>query len=80
MKMTEIYLIRHGQTIWNTKNRFQGQTDIELDSERVLQAKRLRDRLSGIHFAAIYSNDLVTANKTARIVADERNIPVGILK
>lgn len=78
--MTEIYLIRHGQTTWNTEHRFQGHTDIELDETGIAQAKRLNERLSEVQFDAIYSSDLIRANKTAKIVAQNRDLPVGILK
>ncbi|QRN86248.1 alpha-ribazole phosphatase [Clostridia bacterium] len=78
--MTEIYLIRHGQTTWNNERRFQGHTDIELDKEGIAQANRLKERLRDVHFDAFYSSDLIRANKTANIVAQDRGMPVHILK
>ena len=29
----ELYIIRHGKTIWNAEKRLQGRTDIELNQE-----------------------------------------------
>ena len=32
-KIMEIYIIRHGQTVWNKERKLQGSTDIELTEE-----------------------------------------------
>jgi len=69
--MTEILLIRHGQTLWNEQGRMQGQRDSPLTALGLQQARQLARRLKQASFAALYSSDLGRAHRTARCVADE---------
>lgn len=76
--MTEILLIRHGETDWNAERRLQGHLDIELNAEGVRQAALLAEALRGEHLDAIFSSDLRRARQTAQAVAGTRNMPVQI--
>ncbi|MEW6173039.1 MAG: alpha-ribazole phosphatase [Bacillota bacterium] len=64
-----IYLIRHGETIWNHALRYQGHADIALNERGILQAEALARRLEVERFAAFFSSDLCRALDTARIIA-----------
>jgi 2,3-bisphosphoglycerate-dependent phosphoglycerate mutase len=66
---TELFLIRHGQTLWNQQRRLQGQMDSPLTEEGLKQAGKLADRLADISFDAIYSSDLGRTMLTARIIS-----------
>jgi probable phosphoglycerate mutase len=68
--MTEILLIRHGETLWNQQGRMQGQHDSPLTPLGMQQARQLGARLSNVQFAALYSSDLGRAHQTARCIAD----------
>jgi 2,3-bisphosphoglycerate-dependent phosphoglycerate mutase len=76
--MTQLWLIRHGQTAWNLEGRYQGQADPPLNATGWAQAKSLVARLAGVDFQAIYSSDLQRAHDTAAILAESRGMPVHI--
>jgi probable phosphoglycerate mutase len=69
--MTEILLVRHGETLWNQQGRMQGQHDSPLTPTGLHQARRLARRLAQVEFVALYSSDLGRAHQTARCIADE---------
>jgi probable phosphoglycerate mutase len=70
--MTEILLIRHGETDWNAERRLQGYLDIELNAEGVRQAAALGEVLRGEALDAIFSSDLRRAFQTAQPIAATR--------
>ena len=67
-EMTELIVIRHGETVWNRDGLMQGHTDVELSPEGVAQADKLAERLAGEDFAALISSDLKRAMQTARAI------------
>ncbi|MFH0914608.1 MAG: histidine phosphatase family protein [Chloroflexota bacterium] len=64
-----IILVRHGDTKSNSRERFWGATDVELNEEGVRQAHCLRDRLASEKLSAVYCSDLQRACHTAEIIA-----------
>lgn len=77
--MTKLYLMRHGQTLFNTQGRVQGWSDsplTELGQDQARAAGRwFADQ--GICFEAAYSSTQERATDTAKLVAD---LPVTQLK
>ncbi|HEX2543625.1 MAG TPA: histidine phosphatase family protein [Ramlibacter sp.] len=67
--MTELVLIRHGETDMNRELRFQGQVDVALNATGLAQAQRLAERLAGEQAHAVYVSDLLRAQQTARPIA-----------
>lgn len=67
--MTEILLIRHGETAWNAIKRLQGHLDIPLNAEGTRQAKALAAALQNEKLDAIISSDLQRAVQTAGEIA-----------
>ena len=68
--MTQIILIRHGETVWNQQRRMQGHSDSPLSETGLRQAQLLARRLKEIAFSALYSSDSGRAHHTARSVAE----------
>ncbi|MCL6444210.1 MAG: histidine phosphatase family protein [Alicyclobacillus sp.] len=63
--MLDLWLVRHGETNWNTEQRVQGWTDVPLNNQGRKQANLLGQSLQGIPFHVIFSSDLQRAKTTA---------------
>ncbi|MCG0276387.1 MAG: alpha-ribazole phosphatase [Thermosediminibacteraceae bacterium] len=74
--MARIFLIRHGETLWNKNFLYQGQKDIPLSEKGRLQAQRLAEVLKRETFDVVYSSDLKRAVETAEIIAAPHGLPV----
>ena len=65
--MTELILIRHGETDWNRELRFQGHVDVPLNATGHEQARRLAERLAAerpvVHH--LICSDLIRTRQTA---------------
>lgn len=64
-----LFLARHGETAWNLEQRWQGQTDVELNDAGRAQARALAARLKEHQIRCIVASDLARARETAEIVA-----------
>ena len=67
--MTEIVLVRHGETESNRLGVFRGRLDVPLNDRGVRQAEGLAAALASERLAAVYSSPLRRALDTARVVA-----------
>jgi broad specificity phosphatase PhoE len=70
-----VYLLRHGETDWNSEQRTQGNTDISLNVNGLNQARQAADYLSKFDIEAIYSSHLSRAYETASIIATKLQKP-----
>ena len=71
--MTEIILIRHGETEWNLCGRWQGHADSALSPRGIAQAKALAARMAKEEVDQVYASDLERAQQTARLAGSEAN-------
>ena len=65
---TRLLVARHGQSEWNAIGRWQGQADVPLSEEGMLQAADAGLRLGT--FGAVWASDLERASMTAAIIAE----------
>ncbi len=66
--MLRLFLVRHGQSVWNDEKRIQGQQDIPLGDEGRKQAIALGERFKGRQFQACFSSPLKRATETAELI------------
>jgi probable phosphoglycerate mutase len=68
---TQIVVIRHGETHWNSERRMQGQTNSVLSDRGRAQARAVGKRMRGEAFDVLYSSDLIRAHDTAKAIAEQ---------
>ena len=71
------WFLRHGETDWNAEGRSQGRTDIPLNSVGLQQARRAAMAMVDRGIVTIVASPLSRALRTAEIVAEALNLPVG---
>lgn len=71
----DVFLIRHGETPWNTKEVFRGRIDIPLSEEGLMQAEKTGDALVSCTLGAVYTSPQKRSFETARIIGEKQNIP-----
>ncbi|MHB1000543.1 MAG: histidine phosphatase family protein [Armatimonadota bacterium] len=71
-----VILVRHGQTVSNIENRYQGHADTSLSDFGRFQVAKLGERLKREKIDAVYSSDLSRARETAEVIAGYHDLPV----
>ena len=72
----ELYIIRHGKTIWNAEKKLQGHADIELNEEGIAVAEKTCQGMKDIEIDMIFSSPLQRAYRTASIIRGDRAIDI----
>jgi probable phosphoglycerate mutase len=77
--VTDLILLRHGETDWNRERRIQGLSDIPLNETGRVQARAagelLRIELANAGPVVVVSSDLSRAIETAEIIAEALGVP-----
>lgn len=76
--MQTIFLLRHGETLWNKERRVMGRLEIPLNRMGTLQARRVAKIAPLLEIDAIYSSPLKRAVQTAYILSKGSDLPVKI--
>ncbi len=76
MRVTRLYLIRHGQSAGNAEGRFGGHSATPLSDLGFQQATTTAEALARERIDAIYSSDLLRAVQTAQPLADLLGLPI----
>ena len=78
--MTQIYLVRHGQTQWNKEQVFRGTTDVPLNESGQEEARLTGEALRDRPIRAVYTSPLVRASETAAAIARIHGLEVQTLQ
>ena len=72
----KLYVVRHGETIWNVEKRVQGISDIPLTEKGMKDAEELQELISTLNIDVVISSPLERARETAKILIDSK-LPVN---
>jgi broad specificity phosphatase PhoE len=79
MPMTDLYLIRHGESEWNASGRWQGQADPPLSPRGRDQVRALADHFPAVNVTHVLSSDLQRAHGTAVPFAERFGLKVQVV-
>lgn len=79
-ELYSITFLRHGESVGNLENRFQGQADFPLTGTGRAQAQALAERwqAEGRTFERVFSSPLARARETAEIICAVLNAPLEL--
>jgi probable phosphoglycerate mutase len=72
--LPNVYLARHGETVWSATGQHTGRTDIPLTERGEQNARRLGERLRGVAFARVLTSPLQRARHTAELAGFGANL------
>lgn len=72
----QIFLVRHGETAWNSRKIWQGQIGDGLNDYGKKQAELAASKLLSRSISAIYSSDLKRTLETARIISEKIGVSI----
>ena len=67
IELPMIYLARHGETAWSLTGQYTGLTDLPLTDSGDRNAQRLREGLSGLSCAKVFTSPLQRARRTCEL-------------
>lgn len=76
----KIYLVRHGQTLFNQQKKVQGWCDSPLTQEGIQQAVAVSKTLQSISFEYAYSSTSERAMDTMHYILQDRSVPHAYVK
>lgn len=79
-RLEQVFLARHGQTVWNTERRRQGRLDSPLTELGLAQAGQTADLVATLPIDAILTSPIGRAHRTAGIIAERLNRPVVVVE
>ena len=76
----KIYLVRHGQTLFNQQKKVQGWCDSPLTQEGIQQAVAVSKTLQSISFEYAYNSTSERAMDTMHYILQDRSVPHAYVK
>lgn len=75
----KLFVVRHGQTVWNKEGRMQGSGDSPLTDLGILEASKLGKALKNTEIDKIYTSPLGRTLQTTEYIKGDRDIPVSVI-
>jgi 2,3-bisphosphoglycerate-dependent phosphoglycerate mutase len=72
--MSDLLLLRHGQSQWNLENRFTGWVDVPLSARGEQEARAAGEKLRGRRIDKLYTSVLERAIDTARLALESAGL------
>lgn len=76
--MTDIVLVRHGETVWHAENRYTGRSDVELNHRGRAQARTLARWGAGANLEGLWCSKLRRARQTAAPCAEATGLELVV--
>ncbi|MCJ7936136.1 MAG: 2,3-bisphosphoglycerate-dependent phosphoglycerate mutase [Chryseobacterium sp.] len=73
--MAKLFLVRHGQSLWNLENRFTGWQDIDITEAGIEEAKKTGTALKKEKIDIAFTSALIRAQHTLKIILSEMGKP-----
>ena len=75
---THLYIVRHGETVWNILDKMQGVKDSSLTDKGKNHAEKMGEKLKALDagFSVLYSSDLGRAFDTAALINKSLNLDI----
>lgn len=64
---TELWMVRHGETEWSASGKHTSVTDLPLTPAGDEEARRIGERLAGVHFDLVLTSPRLRARRTAEL-------------
>jgi probable phosphoglycerate mutase len=75
---TTLLIVRHGETVWNVEDRYQGHGDSPLTATGRAQARAVGRRLRDMDVQGLVASDLGRTRETAALIAEATRHPVEV--
>lgn len=75
-----LYIVRHGQTLFNVQQKVQGFSDSPLTELGQEQGRKVGNGLKNIPFATAFASDLQRQRDTARLILEQNSHPAPALE
>lgn len=78
--MSQLTLIRHGQSLWNLENRFTGWVDVPLTAQGREEARVAGEKLRGMKIDVAYTSALTRAQHTLAIIMETLGLDTPVIR
>ena len=76
----KLYVVRHGETVWNELHKVQGTADIPLAEKGIELAEKTGEALKEVPFDLCITSPLVRARRTAELILEKQPHKVPVIE